>query len=102
MFKSESLHWLGAFKSEMMKSCDGHTDTRTQPFIVKDDKSYQQEFKMNYCNNLQDKNKVLILAHFIVQKRKNIHLYNLYQQDLLFSIMILRKEQSFVNKAVQS
>ena len=75
MFKSESLHWLGAFKSEMMKSCDGHTDTRTQPFIVKDDKSYQQEFKMNYCNNLQDKNKVLILAHFIVQKRKNINLY---------------------------
>ena len=57
---------------------------------------------MNYCNNLQDKNKVLILAHFIVQKRKNIHLYNLYQQDLLFSIMILRKEQSFVNKAAQS
>ena len=31
-----SLHWLGAFKLEMIRSYDTQTDRRTQPFIVKD------------------------------------------------------------------
>ena len=40
IYKSVSLHWLGAFKSEMMISnpiqCDRLMDTWTQPFIFKD------------------------------------------------------------------
>ena len=49
--KSEFLHWLGAFKSEMMKSCDG----RTQPFIVKDGINDQSINQLNAIeHNISD------------------------------------------------
>ena len=52
MFKSVSLPWLPAIELLGNITCDTFTDTRTQPFIVKDTYRFQSKQLPNLKFNL--------------------------------------------------